>query len=1521
MMILLTPGKSNSQVIDFCGEVTPNTAVSSDPDSICFDRFGNSYDISVLQEDFESSSRSRSIVGYFDLSMDLDPEMEGVIEDVFEYLTSVINQRTNTTGCEDEIQPSRVRISITEVALSDPAVAAATPMYFNVSRYDCDDVLINMVDLTINGNLNNQGVDGSILIDDMPGYEWYTGNGTPGVSELDLFSVVLHEALHLFGFASLLNVDGEASNGYFSVWDQYLNTTPSYVDGGPSLNIEPVLESDCEINCWLLNNEVFEDAEEFVDAIEHNCNSGGSIDFVFGADAIAPLDGTSADITNALSHLNATCNAQDKDYVMSPYIDAGESRRTISNPELDILCQLGYLIDGECDMCYLTVIPENVNLTSFESCCGRYFDACIGQQMEISFDDLLCNDFSDGAITITDYWLDFGSGLSVSTNTTGFLVTPSVQGIQRLYYTVQGCDCRLLNGYVVIYVGPCTDCEEIDPCENLVCVEDFEEFDPGIGLFNLHYETCGRYWLTEAGSNSVDICEDGSGNNYLVIGSTSGNREGFCMRLSEPVGPGCKLTIEFDAAARKISGFDWYVSVEPACDYLDARVNSNGDPADCGTYTFEPFYIGQTKVSNSAGVVEYICVDEPNLQPYTHEWVNNIIIEANYLILFPTQSSLSWPVNYIDNIIVTKVCLDPSFSFAQDEEECLEVHFTTEGNEGDEHSWNFGDSNTSTDEDPIHEYSSDGNYTVTHTVTDECGNSSSQSHTVTLAGCCQDFVVTTNTTWLPGQVPNGGVFHTLTIQEGVSLNIITGVVLKFCPGGSMVVEAGAHVRNKGTLTSLGSINWEGVFLESNDMFSQAANCGSFSWAYGCIPQGYFWADVNSLIENATVGIRNYGPGFNEDGGGIIKATGATFRNNGIGVEFKHYENFSGNQPIPDRSSFKDCIFENTSTYSNQNSFWAFAKMDGVYGIKFNGCEFTNEYIPDNAFSYLDFGRGIDATSSSFDVLATNPPLPCLPPDDCGSFCTFNGLGYGIHVGDITGMRSYRILQAEFENCWRGITSDGASGGTILFNEFHFGTTPATFSTDAEDQIGIQLQDAHAGFEIQENTFENDSEGETTAIGIRCEAIGIAPNVIRRNTFTGLDIPHEAFGRNALNSEVNSSGLRFLCEEMEDTDASGADFYIPETGVTDNIYINQGELIPNIPNYGAAGNLFSVPGFDIQNDNDFINSIEERVVYIWYDDTNQEPTTGVGYYKDESSIENQCSVEYRIPPGIGSGDVADEKDRHYSAITARNGNIEDYNIAMEEEEYETAEDKKKLIEENTFTAFQSAYNLMQYFWNDTLYYSHDTLMKWYERMDFYAADILAAGEIAKKDGYGDAIDFLNDIPLNRDLLPEEEVDLNKIISIYSMLDTSDMYDLSINQRNGLRSMAQASMGTSSGMARAILSFYKESFPLRYYLIEVTRPSVAYRSEDSISLGMRPVYNLEALPIPADDYVIVKWDVPVDNDNSWLSLYDCLGRELIKVRLTKNQIEETLEIAHLGTGLYFASIIGSNRRFEVRKILKR
>ncbi|WP_292464520.1 LamG-like jellyroll fold domain-containing protein [Methanolobus sp.] len=49
-------------------------------------------------------------------------------------------------------------------------------------------------------------------------------------------------------------------------------------------------------------------------------------------------------------------------------------------------------------------------------------------------------------------------------------------------------------------------------------------------------------------------------------------------------------------------------------------------------------------------------------------------------------------------------------------------------------SWNFGDGNTSTAQNPSHQYSSAGNYTVSLTVTDDDGNTDSSSRSVTVIG-------------------------------------------------------------------------------------------------------------------------------------------------------------------------------------------------------------------------------------------------------------------------------------------------------------------------------------------------------------------------------------------------------------------------------------------------------------------------------------------------------------------------------------------------------------------------------------------------------------------------------------------------------------------------------------------------------------------------------------------------------------------------------------------------------------------
>jgi len=99
---------SNSQSIDFCGELSPNEAYSTNPDSIVYDRFGNSYDRYITEEIYGSELTTSTMAGYFDLRFDIgniSPDLTEVIIDVFEDLSSLIEQRVNTTGCSQEIEP------------------------------------------------------------------------------------------------------------------------------------------------------------------------------------------------------------------------------------------------------------------------------------------------------------------------------------------------------------------------------------------------------------------------------------------------------------------------------------------------------------------------------------------------------------------------------------------------------------------------------------------------------------------------------------------------------------------------------------------------------------------------------------------------------------------------------------------------------------------------------------------------------------------------------------------------------------------------------------------------------------------------------------------------------------------------------------------------------------------------------------------------------------------------------------------------------------------------------------------------------------------------------------------------------------------------------------------------------------------------------------------------------------------------------------------------------------------------
>ncbi|MEO1259168.1 MAG: PKD domain-containing protein [Bacteroidota bacterium] len=52
----------------------------------------------------------------------------------------------------------------------------------------------------------------------------------------------------------------------------------------------------------------------------------------------------------------------------------------------------------------------------------------------------------------------------------------------------------------------------------------------------------------------------------------------------------------------------------------------------------------------------------------------------------------------------------------------LTVAFTNSSSNATSYEWDFGDGNTSTEENPVHTYAADGNYTVTLTATNDCGS-------------------------------------------------------------------------------------------------------------------------------------------------------------------------------------------------------------------------------------------------------------------------------------------------------------------------------------------------------------------------------------------------------------------------------------------------------------------------------------------------------------------------------------------------------------------------------------------------------------------------------------------------------------------------------------------------------------------------------------------------------------------------------------------------------------------------------
>ena len=369
----------------------------------------------------------------------------------------------------------------------------------------------------------------------------------------------------------------------------------------------------------------------------------------------------------------------------------------------------------------------------------------------------------------------------------------------------------------------------------------------------------------------------------------------------------------------------------------------------------------------------------------------------------------------------------------------------------------------------------------------------------------EQIYISSSTTW-------SGINHInkdVIVQSGVTLTV-TGTVNMAKERKITVDEGGTLVVNGGTLTNACGALWGGVEVWGNPLFPHPTSNILTNHPY----HGLVHLKNGSLIENARTGVALDNMGY---GGGIIIASGATFRNCGKHVVFARFRPSQTSPPQAaddiNRSSFTLCTFETTDAFPNTSppDAWPevpelFVYMDDVSGIVFRGCEFR-------ATAFASEHHGIKGVRSSFKVLAYWNPVSQVHTD-----CRFENLNYGIEAYGTGGIEDYvAVWRNTFVNVTWGIVISGAPFTDVHSNMF----------------LDIPLHGCgfrsivSPGFSVQDNYFVGQINPGANHRGAVVWNSGNVGGKVKHNSFN--------FNHASMQSERNNGagnlGLAIECNEF------------------------------------------------------------------------------------------------------------------------------------------------------------------------------------------------------------------------------------------------------------------------------------------------------------------------------------------------------------------------------------------------------
>lgn len=435
---------------------------------------------------------------------------------------------------------------------------------------------------------------------------------------------------------------------------------------------------------------------------------------------------------------------------------------------------------------------------------------------------------------------------------------------------------------------------------------------------------------------------------------------------------------------------------------------------------------------------------------------------------------------------------------------------------------------------------------------------------------------------------SGRIDHDIIIDSGAVLTV-TNSTLEFYKDANIVIRPGGKLTlTNSTLTDACNCMWDGIIVEGKPTEAQIIDTSGKS------NQGYLVV-TNSIIQNAYEAVRVHSPGWTNGDmgtGGIVQATGSTFKNNRRSIEFLAYHHsISGMQFDPNEknnaSYFASCTFTTDTNHKSDHPFSTHVTMWEVKGVSFTSCTFENKAVRGNVD---ELGHGITSIDASYNIKNSS----------------FKGFWRGVWAnGAWFAARPVNVTNTLFEDNYRALALYTTHFSTVAGNTFKCGKvlTPSSGISyyDPQDVITGAELNGSMGFTFEQNSFEaTDTIGGLYTVwttGAWANNTGEVSNHISSNSFD--DIPFGVVVNGENRNSNGNFGLQMGCNNH--FGISAFDFAVTgdnDTTTNDGVRMQQGEANVSI------GNTFNAPVIDGDtiSEGHYRNAASQNINYNYEDST-------------------------------------------------------------------------------------------------------------------------------------------------------------------------------------------------------------------------------------------------------------------------------------------------------------------------------